>query len=247
MKHCGFSCSINNNTHMTIDTCNNLIDFINKYNIDYVQLMGGELYLNPDYKYIIEKILNCKSIIQARIVTNGDWFINDRSFIKLFYKFKNKVFFAISLDQYHNDIGRYNNLINLVHNSNLSYNIIKEIADRDVVPIGNARINKINIRYNTGYCSAGVTDRLTINENGDISKCFFGLYKIGNINDYFYYNKNMTILSTIKNIIRNNIFCTNCQDIYNSIKFENYYSEYLALLLYQETYKNNINSREYNE
>ena len=180
--HCCFSCSPDRNDMMTVEQARKVAEFLHKYDILYANVMGGEFFCNPDWKEIMSLLL--KEIKMMRIVTNGDWVTRDdvKEGIKEFVnQDKSKtIFFCVSADRWHNG-KNIESAVTWLKENNIQGEAGK-MEERAVVPIGRGFL------YSTFFSSLGCYCRhkdqrysFLINENGDVYKCPFGLYRIFNV------------------------------------------------------------------
>ena len=75
--HCCFSCSPNSTDMMSLTTAKEISKFLANNNINQIQIMGGEFFLNPNWEMIITEL--SKKIRAVRLVSNGDWFKNSKT------------------------------------------------------------------------------------------------------------------------------------------------------------------------
>jgi len=181
-SHCCFDCSPKNETHMSVEMAKNVAQFLISNEVYGINLMGGEIFCNPNWKEILDILIPATNY--ARIVTNGDWSITDDGFAEYISKFDN-CYVCVSKDRWHT-----NKNIEKAEEQLTKHNIITKVSDLNekefsLVPIGRAE-------YTTGlysmfgcYCNNPEHHySFLINESGDIFKCGFGVWDYANINDY---------------------------------------------------------------
>jgi len=222
-KHCLFCCSEDNNQHMIPNVAKDIVDFLHKQKFsaistpttEYFQLMGGEIFLNPYYKQILD--IFCNTANKILITTNGDWIEKDLSFPYDLWKkgYSKKIKFRISLTQYHNK--KYENDLRYWCWKNKSD--FKEICIIDAVNklIPNERV--INNKLKEKYVTCKIINSIWFDELGNLYTCPLFNYKIGNIyNECFKYDDKLvnSIFHNIEFLIRRHsgLSCITCQDLY---------------------------------
>lgn len=181
-KHCCFECSPNNDVHMSVDTAKKVAVFLIKNEINSVNIMGGEIFCNPNWREILDHII--PSVKRARIVTNGDWAKENPEFAEYFSKHEN-CWVAISNDRWHT-----NKYVEQAHESLTKHNVISFVSDLNeteegLVPIGRAE-NSFGL-YSMFGCYCHNPEKMytfLIDEVGAIFKCGFGVWNYANIDDY---------------------------------------------------------------
>lgn len=97
--HCCFDCSPKMEGHMTVETAKKVALFLKNNEVHSVNLMGGEVFCNPNWKEILDLII--PEVSYARIVSNGDWVEHEPDFAKYLTKYENKCWVCISKDEWH--------------------------------------------------------------------------------------------------------------------------------------------------
>lgn len=181
--HCCFSCSPKCDEMMSIETANDIANFITNNNIEYAEIMGGEFYMNPLWKQIIEIIVPKLKVV--RLVTNGDWATTEKV-PKILSQFKN-IFVAISNDRWHTN-KHVKNAKKLCE----KYKIKHEIADEErtkessIVPVGRSALGFSSL-YGMFSCYCHNPQRqysFLIDEKGIIYKCGFGSWNYAKVKEY---------------------------------------------------------------
>ena len=182
--HCCFSCSPKRHDMMTVGQARKVARFLRKYEIRYINVMGGEFFCNPYWEEIFYLLI--KEVMIMRLVTNGDWAENEKVKEKL-KKFMTHdetkhIYLCISGDKWH-DLENTEKALEWLKENNLEGKVGK-MEDRAVVPIGRGWA------HSTFYSSMGCYCRskdnrydFLIDEEGNVYKCPFGLLKIFNVGD----------------------------------------------------------------
>lgn len=188
-SHCCFSCSPDSNAFMSVETSKKIGLFLKNNPIYNINLMGGEIYCHPQYQEILKNLI--PNVTIARIVTNADWAEDHPEFAKFVSQFKN-AYVSISKDKYHTN--KNNDAAEALLKEN---DVICKIADleekgtdKTFGMMGNIPIGR-SIYEDGFYSSFGCYCQnpehqysFMINEQGDIHKCGFEVWKYDNIDDY---------------------------------------------------------------
>jgi hypothetical protein len=168
---------------MTPDTAREINQFLIANNIQYINIMGGEVFCNPQWQEVFSNLI--ENIPAVRYVTNGDWAINPDEMI-LFLSNHPQVVTCISKDQWHN-----NKHVDLADNLLTEAGILHKVAtdeqtkEESIVPVGNAQFEYNLYSSMSYYC--GKPDRMysfLIDEVGNISKCSFGAWVYDDIHNF---------------------------------------------------------------
>lgn len=188
-SHCCFESHPKSNIMMTIEMSENIAQFIKNNGIEYVNLMGGEFFCNPDWFNVLSNII--AEVKLARLVTNGDWVNNTKvkEQLKLLAdKFRDKMYFCISKDRWHT-----NKHVDEAKEYLDGIDVITKVATEDqttnqsIVPVGRALGQYISGIYDAMGCYCHNPENMytfLIDEEGDIYKCSFGMFRYDNINEY---------------------------------------------------------------
>ena len=183
-SHCCFSCSPLSEDMMTVETAKNIAVFIKKNGVKRLNIMGGEIFCNPNYKEILSVLI--PAVKNARLVTNSDWVEHDKSFAKFITKFKN-VYLSLSKDEYHTN-KHVDEAEKILKGRNVRYTIDSKgvVNSSSIVPVGRAQFGLSNFYSFMGcYCHNPEHHySFLIDEVGEIYKCGFGIWNYANINDY---------------------------------------------------------------
>ena len=181
-KHCCFESSPNKDIHMSVDTAKKISQFLIKNEIYFVNIMGGEVFCNPNWREILDVIV--PSVPCARIVSNGDWVVDEPAFAKYLTKFNN-CYVSISKDEWHT-----NKNIKKAEKVLTSNNILSKVSDLNesefnLVPIGRAESSGGLYSMFGCYCQNPKHHySFLIDEVGKIYKCGFGVWNYADIDDY---------------------------------------------------------------
>jgi len=181
-SHCCYECSPKLDTHMTIKTAKNVSKFLKNNEVQMVNLMGGEIFCNPNWKKILDLII--PSVPLVRIVSNGDWVKGCPDFAKYITKFNN-CYVSISQDQWH-DLKNVKKAIKVLKENNILFNTPKtEESEFNLVPIGRAEFSFGF--YNMFGCFCHNPEKqysFLIDEIGEIFKCGFGVWNYASVDEY---------------------------------------------------------------
>jgi hypothetical protein len=167
---------------MSIETAKNVTSFLIKNEIYSVNLMGGEIFCNPNWREILDLIIPAVEI--TRIVSNGDWATEEKEFANYLTKFKN-CYVSLSKDIWHT-----NKNIEKAEKFLKENNIIYKISDLDesefsLVPVGRSQFSSGLFSMFGCYCHNPEHQySFLIDEIGKIYKCAFGIWDYAEINDY---------------------------------------------------------------
>ena len=185
-SHCCFSCSPKKEDMMTIKMATKIGKFIQKNNIGYIQIMGGEFYLNSNWVDIMDKFV--LHVRQIRLVTNGDWAGNENEAKKVisYVKEMPNIYISLSFDKWHTN--QYTEKAKeLCIENNIPFNIATEekTYDENIVPVGRSELDCGFFGMFSCYCHNPFRKySFLIDEGGDIYKCGFGIWNYANINEY---------------------------------------------------------------
>lgn len=189
-SHCCFECSPEGNKFMTLEVAKNIGIFIRNNNIQSINIMGGEFFLNKCWYNIIKTLGRNTNYI--RLVTTGDW-VNNKlqcdKLIKLMYTLNGlgtKLRISISKDRWHNN-KNVDKAEQFLLQNNFVYNIGETENDKEdvIVPIGRS-LGEYNVYGLYGcYCHSNKNMySFLINEYGTIYKCAFGVWDYANVSEY---------------------------------------------------------------
>jgi len=181
-SHCCYSCSPTKDTHMSVDTAKKIASFLIKNEVYSVNLMGGEIFCNPDWREILDVII--PTVNYVRIVSNGDWAVEQPDFAEYVAKFPT-AYIAVSKDQWHTNanIKKAEKLIkkNKIPTKTSDLNE----TEFSLVPIGRAEYS--GGLYSMFGCWCQNPEHhysFLIDEEGEIFKCGFGVWDYANVSDY---------------------------------------------------------------
>lgn len=181
-SHCCFSCSPTKDIHMTIETATMIAKFLKTHEVFSINLMGGEIFCNPNWKQILDILI--PAVEMARIVSNGDWVEHENDFAEYVSKYKN-CYVAISEDKWHTNKNIEKAEQVLIKNDVTCRISDLEEEDFNLVPIGNAEFESGLYSMFGCYCHNPEHQySFLIDEIGDIFKCSFGVWKYDNVDDY---------------------------------------------------------------
>jgi hypothetical protein len=181
-SHCCYSCSPTKDTHMTIETAKKIAEFLIKNEVHEINLMGGEMYCNPDWREILDILV--PSVKIARMVTNGDWAINEPDFAKHVSKYEN-CYVMVSKDRWHTNANIEKASELLKENKVLTKTSDLDETDFNLVPIGRSLLSDGLYSMFGCYCQNPKNQySFLIDEVGDIFKCGFGVWHYAEVDEY---------------------------------------------------------------
>lgn len=185
-SHCCFSCSPAKTEKMTIQTATTIADFLRANEIRYINLMGGEVWLNPDWIAILSVFA---FVAEIRVVTNGDSVVSCPEFFATIAKHKNMKI-AISNDKWHTNAN-----VEEARQQAEALGIRVTVGgdeegttldDDGLVPVGRMRFGAGNVfDMFASYCQRPQNRySILINEEGTIFKCPFERFEFDHVADY---------------------------------------------------------------
>jgi hypothetical protein len=167
---------------MSVETAKKIAEFLIKNEIYSLNLMGGEIFCNPDWREILALLI--PPVKYARIVSNGDWAIDQPDFAEYVAKFPT-AYIVISKDQWHTNANieaaekliKKNNIPTKTSDLNES--------DFSLVPVGRAEYG--GGLYSMFGCWCHNPEHhysFLIDEVGSIFKCGFGVWDYAEVDEY---------------------------------------------------------------
>ena len=221
-RHCCFASSPRSNIMMTPGMAKDVNQFCQVNGILRLNLMGGEIFCNPEWYEILQTLT--AGMIITRIVTNGDLVKKNRGKLKLLSNsHKEKIYFSISTDRFHtnNNVGEARECL-----ESLGF-VVQVNPDYDskttdwVAPVGRAFDNGLwSGFYGTfgNFCKSPDNQySMLIDERGFVYRCGFGCMPFAEISDYldggfrerlkkFYQRFHKTFIPNCRSCYRANIF-----------------------------------------
>lgn len=120
----------------------------------------------------------------VRLVTNGDWAVNEDIIQQLRYP---NLKLAISKDRWHTNT-HVEKASELCEKYNIQYKVAteEETSESSIVPVGRQIYGSFYSMF-SAYCfNPEHHYNFLIDEQGDIFKCGFGIWKYANITEYLY-------------------------------------------------------------
>ena len=181
-SHCCYECSPEKKDMMTVRTANKIYDFLQEYKIESINVMGGEFFCNPHWREILHRLSIWRNYV--RLATNSDWVAISKEVVD-FLKGHFNVYMALSCDEFHSNknVARAERILG---KNKLPF-VRDVIPTHEVVPVGRGE------NYYGGfftlfgcYCKNPNHEcqSMLIDEKGNVYKCPFGLWKLGNIDSY---------------------------------------------------------------
>jgi hypothetical protein len=175
--HCGFDCSPDKGSHMSIQTVTEAINFIHDNDGDeFITIGGGEPTINPNFFKILDKCVDNFSTVS--MVTNGKattkaWkLINTALEIEELYGAE-KLCISLSQDRYHDpiDIG-IRNFYRDKHKLRDSTHLFTVNGESAWGVVNSGRAKRLNIgNINRPDYASCICDTQIIQPNGDIRIC----------------------------------------------------------------------------
>lgn len=173
---------------MSVETAKNIAQFLKNNDILYINLMGGEFFLNRAWYSIFKMLIN--EVAVARIVSNGDWANHEptkKKLLKLRDEFGQKFKISISCDKWHTN-SNVKAAGMFCHQNGIRYNVATpedNTKELGLVPTGRADGTVGFYSFLGAYCNnTEYKYSLLINEMGEIYKCSFGVWKYANVSEY---------------------------------------------------------------
>lgn len=183
-NHCCYSCSPESSDMMSVSIAKQISTFLKNHQVRYINLMGGEIWLNPDWKEILHELI--ENVPLVRVVSNGDFIYGNPEFVPELAKYEDKIRLSISKDKWHKPLN-VEKITQYLDNQPIIYNIAgdNQLSNLGIVPIGKAEFEMSMFSMLQTYCSNPESSySFLIDEVGDIFKCPFGIWKIGNISSF---------------------------------------------------------------
>jgi hypothetical protein len=148
--HCGFSCSPSNKEMMTWKTAANINRFLQSNHIDYVNVMGGEFFCNPEW---LEVLTFLGWDRKMRLVTNGDWAPNNgiRNGILTLASKIPRLIIAISYDKWH-ESKHVIQARDFLNNNGIHCETAEWNGTEGVIPVGRAEFEYGTYSSHACYC-----------------------------------------------------------------------------------------------
>jgi hypothetical protein len=183
-RHCCYESSPEKEVHMSIDSAKKIAEFLTKNEVHSVNLMGGEIFCNPDWREILDIII--PTVKYARIVSNGDWAVSETGmdFAKHVSKHPN-AYIVVSKDQWHTNanIEKAEKLI--IENNVLTKTSDLKETEFSLVPVGRAEYSDSLYSMFSCWCHNPEHQySFLIDEVGSIFKCGFGVWDYACVDDY---------------------------------------------------------------
>lgn len=235
--HCCFKSHPGSNIMMTIEQSKKTAQFIRNNNIEYVNLMGGEFFCNPDWFEVMSNIVSAAQL--TRIVTNGDWATNMNIKVKLstFVSLYNKkIYFCVSKDRWHT-----NKNVEAAKEFLEEIGAIVRVATEEqtktesIVPVGRAALQYIGGLYDMLACYCHNPENMytfLIDEEGIIYKCAFGIHNYATIDEYL--DGGFSKRFKEYNTKFNNVFIPSCHACFQSAYMYNGSKEYGKVMVSYE-------------
>ena len=170
---------------MSVATAKTIAQFLVANDIKYINLMGGEVWLNPDWEEIIT-LLSC--VDRVRIVSNSDFMELCPEFLPFLTSFEN-VKLCLSNDKWHT-----NKHVEVAEKEVNRLGIKCEVSGKNadalnndgIVPVGRMRWGANNMfDMLMAYCQKPENKySILIDENGEIYKCCFERFAFDNVKGY---------------------------------------------------------------
>jgi hypothetical protein len=140
------------------------------------------MYCNPDWREILDILV--PSVKIARMVTNGDWAVDEPEFAKHVAKYDN-CYVMVSKDQWHTNANIEEASRLLKENNVLTKTSDLDESDFNLVPIGRSAYSVGLYSMFSCYCQNPKNQySFLIDEVGDIFKCGFGVWNYADVDEY---------------------------------------------------------------
>lgn len=183
--HCCYTCSPNSEEMMSLETAETVAAFLKANNIKSINLMGGEVWLNPEWKAIIRLF---SVVDRIRIVSNADFMKFCPEFLPFLAEFDN-VKLCLSHDKWHTNkyVKKAEKAANrLKIRCDVSGQNGDSLKDDGIVPVGRMRFGAGNaFDMFLAYCQKPENKySILIDENGGIYKCCFERFWFDNVKNF---------------------------------------------------------------
>jgi len=183
-SHCCFECSPDKDTHMTVEMAEKTSRFLKNNEVFLINLMGGEIFCNPNWKEILDLLIPQVTI--TRIVSNGDWIEHEPEFAKYLTKFEN-CYVSISKDEWHT-MKNVDEALKVLKKCDIPTSVPKHKEEEfNIVPVGRGELTAYGGFYSMFGCYCHNPENkysFLIDEVGDIFKCGFGLWNYTDVEEY---------------------------------------------------------------
>lgn len=170
---------------MSVATAQTIAKFLVANDIKSINLMGGEVWLNPDWKEIIT-LFSC--VDRIRVVSNSDFMVLCPEFLPFLSQLDN-VKLCLSNDKWHTNkhvsaAEKEANRLDI--NCEVSGKSGDALKEDGIVPVGRMRWGANNMfDMFMAYCQKPENKySILIDENGEIYKCCFERFAFDNVEDY---------------------------------------------------------------
>jgi len=168
---------------MSLEKAKEINRFLTSNGIWYINLMGGEFFMHPNWFEVMSKL--CSGAVLIRLTTNGDWVQTESQKVKSFAE-QFPIYCAISKDRWHTN-KNVEAAAKFCLDNNIPHKVATEEQTRSesVVPIGRSMFEYNLYSSFMRYCTK--PDRkysFLIDERGIISKCPFGVWEYADVSEY---------------------------------------------------------------
>jgi hypothetical protein len=165
--------------------------FLKAHNIVLIQIMGGEFWMHPRWRQVVSTLV--EHALDVRIVTNGDWAARPRTARSVmdFMQEHAQCRLGISRDSWHT-----NDHVERAAELCAEHGVFCKVDDPEedsnklfsgaMVPIGRHRFETYGFYGMWGAFCSNPDHRYSflVNHEGEISKCPFGPWPLGNVSEY---------------------------------------------------------------
>jgi hypothetical protein len=176
--HCCFACSPKETAMMEIETAKKIHKFLVGNEIQSINVMGGEFWLNPNWETIIKILI--KDMTTVRLVTNGDWYTSKKTCeqIKSLLQTQTQsiIYIAISIDNFHTNTN-VENAKKFCIDNNLLYTLGHGINEDGIIPVRKGYSYAGFYAGISMYCKGKCEkEGFMIDEDGKIFRCPCGIW-----------------------------------------------------------------------
>lgn len=189
-SHCCFSCSPKGTRMMAADTAGKVAAFCGLIGVRRVNMMGGEFFLNPDWETIARHFVLAG--LRVGIVTSGD-FVVDKTVVTALVRLsgEGRVLIRVSEDSWHHN-RNVDRACAALASAGVAFvrqdsgqDTGRGMFDNPVVPLGRSEFDSGTL-FSSMACWCSHPEHhvsFMIDEDGTVSRCPFGLFKVGNVAD----------------------------------------------------------------
>jgi hypothetical protein len=172
---------------MSPGTASQVNQFCRANAISVAETMGGEFFTNPDWEEVMHNL--SQGLKSIRLVTNGDWAGSEDMANRVigFLRSHSQFHVGVSKDNWHTN-AFVDQACRLLSEAGVRHRIPtdSEVGEQTIVPVGRSSFDCSNL-YGMFSCYCHNPEKkysFLIDEQGDVFKCGFGIWKYARVADY---------------------------------------------------------------